>query len=36
MKTFRYSRWDGSQDEFSLDARQALDALSDLMGGDNE
>jgi uncharacterized protein with von Willebrand factor type A (vWA) domain len=26
-----YSRWDGSQSEFSLDARRALDALSDLM-----
>jgi uncharacterized protein with von Willebrand factor type A (vWA) domain len=27
----RYSRWDGSQKEFSLDADKALDALSDLM-----
>jgi uncharacterized protein with von Willebrand factor type A (vWA) domain len=26
-----YSRWDGSQEAFSLDAQQALDALSDLM-----
>jgi uncharacterized protein with von Willebrand factor type A (vWA) domain len=31
MKVHRYSRWDGSQDEFSLDARRALDALSDLL-----
>ncbi len=31
MKVHRYSRWDGSQDDFSLDARKALDALSDLM-----
>ncbi len=31
MRVFRYSRWDGSQDEFSLDAKAALDALSDLM-----
>ncbi len=31
MKAFRYSRWDGTQDEFSLDAGHALDALSDLM-----
>lgn len=31
MKAFRYSRWDGSQGEFSLDAKRALDALSDLM-----
>jgi len=31
MKAYRYSHWDGSQAEFSLDARQALDALSDLM-----
>jgi uncharacterized protein with von Willebrand factor type A (vWA) domain len=31
MKRWRYSRWDGSQTEFSLDARRALDALSDLM-----
>jgi uncharacterized protein with von Willebrand factor type A (vWA) domain len=27
----RYSRWDGTQREFSLDADRALDALSDLM-----
>ena len=31
MRVFRYSRWDGSQSEFSLDAKDALDALSDLM-----
>ena len=31
MRVFRYSRWDGSQSEFSLDAKEALDALSDLM-----
>ena len=31
MKTFRYSRWDGSQGEFAIDAQGALDALSDLM-----
>ncbi len=31
MKAWRYSRWDGSQSEFSLDVRRALDALSDLM-----
>ena len=31
MKTYRYSRWDGTQDEFSVDPKQALDALSDLM-----
>ena len=31
MKVHRYSRWDGSQEEFSLDARRALDALSDLL-----
>jgi len=34
MKVWRYSRWDGSQAAFSLDAEQALDALSDgLMEG---
>ncbi len=27
----RYSRWDGRQDEFSMDVKGALDALSDLM-----
>ena len=31
MKSIVYSRWDGSQSEFSLDADSALDALSDLM-----
>ena len=31
MKAFLYSRWDGSQDEFRLDAEQALDALTELM-----
>ncbi len=31
MKVWRYSRWDGSQDEFTLDPREALDALSDLL-----
>ena len=31
MKGHRYSRWDGEQNEFSLDPRAALDALSDLM-----
>jgi uncharacterized protein with von Willebrand factor type A (vWA) domain len=31
MKIWRYSRWDGTQKEFSLDADAALDALSDLL-----
>ena len=31
MKSIVYSRWDGSQREFSLDARKALDALSNLL-----
>lgn len=31
MKRWRYSRWDGAQPEFSLDAEQALDALSELL-----
>ncbi len=31
MKVIRYSRWDGSQEPFSLSPEQALDALSDLM-----
>ncbi|MCG8589840.1 MAG: hypothetical protein MJE66_11165 [Proteobacteria bacterium] len=31
MRAFRYSRWDGSQDEFSLDPEAALDELSQLM-----
>ena len=31
MKVYRYSRWDGSQAEFRMDAGQALDALSELL-----
>jgi uncharacterized protein with von Willebrand factor type A (vWA) domain len=31
MKLHRYSRWDGTQQEFSLDAKGALDALSSLL-----
>ena len=31
MKTSIYSRWDGSQEEFRLDAELALDQLSDLL-----
>jgi uncharacterized protein with von Willebrand factor type A (vWA) domain len=31
MTRWRYSRWDGTQTEFSLDVRRTLDALSDLM-----
>jgi uncharacterized protein with von Willebrand factor type A (vWA) domain len=31
LKVWRYSRWDGSQTPFSLDADAALDALSDLL-----
>ena len=31
MKAYRYSRWDGSQNEFSMDVRSALEQLSDLM-----
>jgi len=31
MKSIVYSRWDGSQSEFSLDPESALDVLSDLM-----
>ncbi len=31
MKVWRYSRWDGSQEAFSLDPKRALDALSDLL-----
>lgn len=31
MKVWRYSRWDGTQRAFSLDADAALDALSDLL-----
>jgi uncharacterized protein with von Willebrand factor type A (vWA) domain len=31
MKAYRYSRWDGSQNEFSMDVQSALEQLSDLM-----
>ncbi len=31
MIAHRYSRWDGTQSEFSLDVKTALDAMSDLM-----
>lgn len=31
MKVWRYSRWDGTQQEFTLDPKQALDALSELL-----
>jgi len=31
MKASRYSRWDGTQDAFSLDVHGALEQLSDLM-----
>jgi len=31
VKAFVYSRWDGSREEFRLDAERALDALSDLL-----
>ena len=31
MRRHRYSRWDGSQAEFSLDAERALEGLSDLL-----
>jgi uncharacterized protein with von Willebrand factor type A (vWA) domain len=31
MKVHRYSHWDGRQEEFSLDVRRALDAMSDLL-----
>jgi len=31
MRSWRYSRWDGTQEAFSLDAEGALDALSDWM-----
>jgi len=31
VRTAVYSRWDGSQEEFALDAERALEALSDLM-----
>ena len=31
MKAYRYSRWDGSLDAFSMDVQSALEQLSDLM-----
>ncbi len=31
MRSAIYSKWDGTQDEFSLDSDKALDALSDLL-----
>ncbi len=31
MTAYRYSRWDGTQAEFSLDTGSALDAMTDLM-----
>ena len=31
MKVWRYSRWDGTQQEFTLDPKEALDALSELL-----
>jgi uncharacterized protein with von Willebrand factor type A (vWA) domain len=31
MRVWRYSRWDGTQAEFDLDAKRTLDALSDLL-----
>ncbi len=31
MKVWRYSRWDGTQQEFTLDPKRALDALSELL-----
>jgi uncharacterized protein with von Willebrand factor type A (vWA) domain len=31
MKVWRYSRWDGTQSEFKLDAERALEAVSDLL-----
>jgi len=31
MKVWRYSRWDGTQEQFSLDAKQVLDAMTELM-----
>ena len=31
MKVWRYSRWDGTQEEFTLDPKRALDALSELL-----
>jgi uncharacterized protein with von Willebrand factor type A (vWA) domain len=31
VKVWRYSRWDGTQQEFTLDPKEALDALSELL-----
>jgi uncharacterized protein with von Willebrand factor type A (vWA) domain len=31
VKVWRYSRWDGTQEQFTLDPKRALDALSDLL-----
>jgi uncharacterized protein with von Willebrand factor type A (vWA) domain len=31
VKVWRYSRWDGTQQEFTLDPKRALDALSELL-----
>lgn len=31
MRVWRYSRWDGTQQEFTLDPKRALDALSELL-----
>ena len=31
MSVFRYSRWDGTRKEFTLDNKSALDAMSELM-----
>ncbi len=31
MKAYLYSRWDGSQTEFTMDVQSALEQLSDLM-----
>ncbi len=31
MKAYRYSRWDGTQSEFSMDVQSALEQLSELM-----
>jgi uncharacterized protein with von Willebrand factor type A (vWA) domain len=31
VKIWRYSRWDGTQPEFRIDAERALDAVSDLL-----
>jgi len=29
MKSYRYSRWDGSQDPFAIDSDDLMDAMSD-------